>query len=118
LSDAATESNFIRSNGVFTAVRPAYSLKISYRYLGNQLEVVPSLSRKLMNTKDLKLTLQRLRDILELLSISIFLLSMTLSWLLPQRTVPSSFGLFPKKVLTRILQRAMLSLKAMPEKSS
>ena len=40
LNDAATESNFIRSNGVFTAVSFSSFSKSFYRYLGNQLVVV------------------------------------------------------------------------------
>lgn len=63
LSDAASDSHFVRSNGVFTAVseltlhlsHSCVITNIGYRFPGKLEVVVSSQFRRLMITRDLKL---------------------------------------------------------------
>ncbi len=55
LVDASTESSYVRSNGIFTAVTLIFP-SFFKRYHGNQAEVVLSLSSKHTTTKDSRLT--------------------------------------------------------------
>jgi hypothetical protein len=55
LVDAATESSYVRSNGIFTAVSYLQIIFLK-RCLGNQVEVELWLCSKLMNTNDSRQT--------------------------------------------------------------